>query len=350
MMLVCLTPILTELYSANMGPSEIFNPLNFFVLGVAAYGIPVLLIRELAIRSGTGLTGLFIMGLGYALFNEGVIAKTILMTPAQFNYTAESKEFTGVNWKWAAVILPWHAFHAVIFPIALLALLFPKRGLEPWLKEMHPGWIALMLIGPVCFSTIFHFVDLLPAALFAAGVVLRDTGLMQEAALTDPGRVNSPSYFLPLFWGILLLAVYLGARLKAGAQTEGAFFTPYHGKLNFSQAGLGMLFFIVVIVISFILRQQKEITVWWQVAYTFTSAGLFWAVLGGLNWRPAKAVAVFALGNYTIGSAFTVMIHRDLDHWDKVISGMVLGGIIVAVLFWFVLHRSRNAGASTIKG
>ncbi len=60
--LAFITPVLTEIFSANMEPFQVLNPVGFF-FQFLAYSVPVFLIRELAARSRAGLPRLSLMGL-----------------------------------------------------------------------------------------------------------------------------------------------------------------------------------------------------------------------------------------------------------------------------------------------
>lgn len=42
---------------------------------------------------------------------------------------------SGVNWAWSSFIVPWHALHSVLYPIAFVWWMFPGRRAEPWLSR-----------------------------------------------------------------------------------------------------------------------------------------------------------------------------------------------------------------------
>ena len=78
------------------------------------YGCAVLLIRELSVRWRLGLIGIFILGLAYGFYNEGIVTKTLLLskTIPMNNFIYPTK--FGINWAWALFINVWHALHAVL--------------------------------------------------------------------------------------------------------------------------------------------------------------------------------------------------------------------------------------------
>ena len=106
--LILIIPFLTELMTYNMPVHIFFNPVTFLLL-LVFYGLAVLIIRELSVRWKVGLIGIFIMGLGYGIYNEGIVAKTLFktttvpLTGAYGHYPL----VLGLNWAFAIAILAW---------------------------------------------------------------------------------------------------------------------------------------------------------------------------------------------------------------------------------------------------
>lgn len=126
------SPTLAEVLSGNL-PLPIFVPL--LPLMLVAYGIPVLLIRDAWVRFGLGVPGLFVLGLAYGFVNEALFAKTVFLDSQVPVDTFDGFGGSGVNWAWSAFIVPWHALHSVLYPIAFAWWLFPQRRAEPWLSR-----------------------------------------------------------------------------------------------------------------------------------------------------------------------------------------------------------------------
>jgi hypothetical protein len=74
--LVLLASTLPETLSGNTPALELFKP-GAFLFFIIAYGLPVLIIREYAVRQRIGFAGLFLIGLGYGIINEALLAKTV---------------------------------------------------------------------------------------------------------------------------------------------------------------------------------------------------------------------------------------------------------------------------------
>lgn len=149
-------PILTELLSNNVPAPQFFEPRIFLGLATIGYGLPVLVLRELAVRWRAGVAGRIALGLVYGLYNEGLIARTLFLpvhVPIQvFDHYGF---FGGINFSWAAVILVWHAFHAFLFPLLLVHAIFPAAAREPWVPARY-GWVMAALLFIVASLAFFR--------------------------------------------------------------------------------------------------------------------------------------------------------------------------------------------------
>lgn len=114
----------------------------FLLLG---YGLYVLVVREFAVRLRLGISGLALLGVAYGVVNEAFIAKTLITRePHPLHQFSGYLVLLGFNCAWAAVILLWHAFASVVFPVMLTYLCFPRVQNVPWLKSRH-----LMILSTV---------------------------------------------------------------------------------------------------------------------------------------------------------------------------------------------------------
>ena len=111
----------------------------------------VLLVRELAVRWNCGVLGLFSLGLAYSIFNEGLLAKTLILekglpVPQYDQYGC----VLGISLPWAAGIGTWHAYASVIFPILFTHYFFPKAREKPWLSAKIALVLGLLLMLLAC--------------------------------------------------------------------------------------------------------------------------------------------------------------------------------------------------------
>jgi hypothetical protein len=136
--------ILAEILSGNTPIFKLFNPVDLFFL-VLAYGVPVMLIWEYKVRYSLSLPSIFLLGISYGIFNEGIIAKTILDTSSvPMGGFIDTTDYFGINWSWSLMILTWHAFYSVLFPIVIAHTLFPE-GRESSLIGKK-WWITFLLL------------------------------------------------------------------------------------------------------------------------------------------------------------------------------------------------------------
>lgn len=127
-----------ELLSGATPPIKfIANPILILIY-VFCYGIPALLLREVAVSRKMGMTGLMFLGFGYSLINEGFLAKTYSQTshlpiPLFDGYI----RVAGLNVGWVAFMGLWHALGSIALPIAISHEMFPEQVGQRWVKNGH---------------------------------------------------------------------------------------------------------------------------------------------------------------------------------------------------------------------
>ena len=78
------------------------------------YGGGVVFIRELARRTGLSVTAVAILGLAFALLEEGLTMQT-LFSPTLFSVASYGGRALGINWIWCSGFLPTTPFIACSF-------------------------------------------------------------------------------------------------------------------------------------------------------------------------------------------------------------------------------------------
>jgi hypothetical protein len=222
--LVAIAPILTEIVSGNTPPHALLHPQIALFL-IAAYSLPLLVLRELSIRWRLGTLGVFILGLAYGFLNEGLIAQTLIRAERvpmpNFNHYVYA---AGVNFSWVAVIVPWHALMAVVFPLALLAHWFPSCSGERWLGNRTFSILAAILIAGVAFIGLVRAPHPQMRAFLLAMALLVAAASAFDAK--HPPRLVSPQgRALPFFFGIVLYAgIFLTPMILATKRVDPAIF------------------------------------------------------------------------------------------------------------------------------
>jgi len=148
LLLMVLSPFLAEVLSDATPVFTFFTPGTFFSYAIFLYGIPVLIIREMAIHMKLGVVGLWWMGLIYGLVNEGFFAGTIFHNfRSPIETFAEYGLILNIRVPWMLYILIWHAFFSVVFPITIVHRLQSKKADEQWLSLKTTWALGLLEIA-----------------------------------------------------------------------------------------------------------------------------------------------------------------------------------------------------------
>lgn len=146
LLLAILAPLVAEVLSGATPVTQFFLPGVFFPYVIFLYGLQVLTVRELAVRYGLGLTGLWCLGMVYGLYNEGLLTESLYHPlPVSIDAFADYGVVQGLRIPWMLFILPWHGFFSVVLPVLLVERAFPAQAGRPWL----PRWAAWTL-GVLC--------------------------------------------------------------------------------------------------------------------------------------------------------------------------------------------------------
>ena len=190
LVLLIITPILTELLTNNIPARQFFKPKLFFILSVTVYG-PVLLLRELAVRWRLGFTGYVVLGLVYGIYNEGLLAQTIFQTnlpnPSFNNYGS----VWGINFSWLSVIIVFHAFYAFLFPLLIVNYFFPASAQKPWMNKiiwviisagffLYIAWNFLRNMHPPISSLHYIFIVIMMILLTAIAKFFQDKKMFES--------------------------------------------------------------------------------------------------------------------------------------------------------------------------
>lgn len=118
----------------------------------------MLVIRDTVVEWRLGIASIVMLGLAYGIYNEGIVAKTLLHAEVpvpSFNHYAF---FGGVNFSWLVSILIWHACHSVLYPILLTFVLWPGTAEQLWLgRKTKICFLAISgLVGTLIFFVRRH--------------------------------------------------------------------------------------------------------------------------------------------------------------------------------------------------
>lgn len=261
--LVGLSTILPELLSGNLPAQILLQPHILIILVIVGYGFPILVIREVAVRAQLGIMGIFILGLVYGIYNEGILAKTFLLetgvpVPTFDHYSY----FAGVNLGFSILISTWHALHAVLYPILLTYFTFPAAAGRPWLGKKTTALLAIpgLVMGTIGFFRVSDNGARGTVPLFALFIVCMIVLLLLALRFKGKALKTVPRASLkPVFFGFSFMAAHIIVSLVL------------------SRAGTPILVFLVYQVAIFILYA--------------------W-VLARHNWLNIPNLLLFGLGHY----------------------------------------------------
>jgi len=261
--LLVLSTLLTEVLSGNLPVAGLLQPFTVFLFVTIGYGFPVLVLREIWIRKQFGLVQLFLLGVGYGIYNEGLYARTIFNPfHSPVDVMATYGLVGDVRIPWLLSIGAWHALFAVIFTIIIVHYLFPKDAAKSWISVQTAWVLGLVGVGigvwrfldPAAFAEQLSggmpnliFMFLCVAALWGVAMLLPSRPTIAVA-----GGAPSWSYFLT---GVgLFLSFYLIPVLIAGLHVPVTIFALY--------------FAAVVLFFGYIALRQQSITLSqaWRVA------------------------------------------------------------------------------------
>jgi hypothetical protein len=145
--LLFLAPCLGELVSGHQAPRQFLDPILFTVLALP-YGCGALLCRDLARRWRAGWPGLLLLGVAYALWEEGVVSRALFDPQwresgllAQFDHVA------GINWTYGIMLVHFHVAISIFASVTLAELAYPAHRHRPWLSNRQAVACGAVLVA-----------------------------------------------------------------------------------------------------------------------------------------------------------------------------------------------------------
>jgi hypothetical protein len=154
LLLLLLTPGIPEYLSSSSPLNAIILNPPLFLLQVLAnvglYGSGALLIHDARVRWNKGWWTVILLGTAYGILEEGVALSTLFDPKAgpvgQLGYYGH---WLGVNWVWAAGIVPFHALFSISIPLLLLGLALPETRTRALLSRRRTVAVLLILVADV---------------------------------------------------------------------------------------------------------------------------------------------------------------------------------------------------------
>jgi hypothetical protein len=167
--LALLSPLIAEFLSGSLSLEQIAA----MPVMLAMYGGGAVLIREVVRRSGRGWPSILLLGLAYALIEEG-LADQSLFNPNFDGLRLIDPGFIpalGIGVPWTIYVLAIHVIWSIAVPIALAEGLFPSIAGERWLG-IGVGVVAFFYVAGVAAITLFFARNFFAAPAQIAGALI----------------------------------------------------------------------------------------------------------------------------------------------------------------------------------
>lgn len=286
LLLMFLTPVLTELVTGSTTLTGFLNPVGLIFL-LLGYSLPVLVLREYIVRNGIGLAGIMALGVAFGIFNEGLGAKTMVLMQglpiAQFDMYGR---FADVNFPWALVIGLYHALAAVLLPILIVHARYPDLKEAPWLSKK---------------LTIALFVALM---IIACGSFLSPLRL-----LGTPGQ-------LVILLGLMVIC-FVVSRILPGKRLVATVAAPPRFRTFF----LGISAFVAWLILPAMAVNHTPLIVFFAACAAFV---WFYAYMLKRRGLSEQTLRVFGYGFYTQSALLGLVIGLFVQSPERIIAGLVL--------------------------
>ncbi len=300
--LALIVPFLTELLSGNTPLATFIDPMVFGYF-VVMYGFPALLIREAWIRWRIGMVPLFALGIAYAILNEGVAARTLLLTDHEmFMEPLRGFDTFGLNLPWASLILPWHALYSVLYPIMIVTVLYPKASRQRWLSN---GAVLVLSLTVFAIGSLSYFGDAL--------------------------YVSKSPWYLLLFWAIIAA---VASSVRKFASNSATYATREGAGSQRSLLAFGAC--LIVVFIAPLALAKTGLPGIIQVALTTLLILSLYRYYVRRHALSPTSLAFVAIGHYLLGTIMTALVLG-----PRASLGLVPVWAIILALF--VLLRKRTA-------
>jgi hypothetical protein len=303
LVLILLAAILPETLSGNTSAHELFKP-GPFLFFIIAYGLPALVIREFAVRHASGFSGLFLIGMGYGIINEALLARTVFRNAGVPVDVYDGYGFAnGIQWAWTAFILPWHAMASTILPVAFAHQAVPATAVQPWLGVKSTWALALVLFALI---SLFYLYE-------------------------DTSGIPGTWPMLALLWGAVAGLVLAARRLTAGPPPAPGATAKW--KLFLIGCG-GIIPFLSLIVIA-----HSRWPLWVYFAAVIFWIALYRFLISRVAHVNHKSFGWFGLGWYLqIGIFSWIGVAPNFPY-------MVAVDLVVFAVLIFILKRSEGMRA-----
>ncbi len=144
LVLFFLSPFIAEFLTGATPPLGLLNPLLVLFFG-AFYGSSAIIIRELTLRWQKGLPTQLVLGLAFAILEEGIVTK-VFFNPGRGDLSplVNYGSYLGIHWGFVLFLMLFHSVSSINIPILLTNLMFPEKRNQPWTGSLTKFWVILI--------------------------------------------------------------------------------------------------------------------------------------------------------------------------------------------------------------
>jgi len=304
LLLVLIAMVLPELLTGSSPISKFLDPLHLIIL-FFGYSLPVLLVREIAVRSHLSFSGIFILGLSGGIFSEGFLAKTLIRASelpiSQYN---DYGFFLGVSFPFTVVISFWHALASVLVPILLVYWLYPENSKRPWFNKKLTVVLTIILLA-------------LGSAALLGELVIKGTPLQ-----------------LAVLLGLIVISFLTAKRF-----TQTAVANETLTNMTLKPVLLGMsLFFTYFLLLMFIAGRKLSLILFFAT-FIFI-IWLYYKILKRNGWLTQKNLILFGIGNYLQNNILATLLAFTIP--ATLIEKVVTGIVAIILLTWLARKIKKS--------
>lgn len=294
--LVLIAMVLPELLTGSSSISTFLNPVHLIILFLG-YGVAVLLVREIAVRNNLSFDGIFILGFAFGIFNEGLLAKTLIRASelpiSQYNHYGY---FLGVSFPFTVAISFWHALASVLVPILLVYWLCPENSKHPWLNKKLTAVLTTILLA------------------------------LGSVALLGKEIVKGTPLQLAVLLGLMLISFLIARRFVQTADTNET-----STNLTLKPVWLGMSLLLTYFLLLMFIAGNKLPLILFFVIFFFI-IWLYYKILKRNGWLNQRNLILFGIGNYLQNTVLATLLAFTIP--ATLIERVATGIVAIILLTW----------------
>ncbi len=262
---------MTEVFTSSTPVPYIFSIMGILFL-TFGYGFPALVLREVWVRNSLSIASMYLLGLVYGLYNEGLFSRALVhpfRSPIESFATYGVVE--GIRVPFLLEITSYHAFFAIIIPILITHYLFPNVAHAPWIQK-KTAWI--IGVFSITFSFVAFLVNKMPYQYSELGEKLTEEAAKAQGLMMQ-GNVGHALFFACIGTILTVIAFKLPR-----STTHSGNHTLTHKKLLFTGAGIFLFIFLIPVTFAAFRIPLTITLLFYVVGYAFLlKAGNFFESL-----------------------------------------------------------------------